>query len=300
MLLTIFTPTYNRAEHLGKIYESLKNQHYHNFEWLIIDDGSTDNTKEFVNSLQVKNNPFIISYYYKENGGKHSAINLASEVSKGTFMLWLDSDDFILPNSLDLLIPYLLNAENDRSISAVVALRLNNDDSPLGNFITEKVIDVSFTSFSQKNKITGDYSWVFKNEILKKYPFPIYSNENFCLESIILNRISEFYKTRFIPIAIIKGGYNEGGLTDRIHFLTRNNPLGFLTCYREIVLSRQSIFKNKLKYSLYYWFQYKRCNSAIPSELKPTLFISIFKYPSFLIYNIIKIYQILFKKQIWK
>lgn len=286
MLLTIFTPTYNRGSFLPRIFESLKKQSFNDFEWLIIDDGSYDNTKYIVEQIKKEYVPFKINYIYKNNGGKHSAINLAANISKGVYMLWLDSDDIILDNSLDSVSHYLKKALLEDDISAIVALRLDDSGNPLGSFVPKENTDVKYLNFSQKNHVSGDYSWFIKTDILRHFPYPIYDNENFCTEGIVLNRISEYYKTRFVPISIIKGSYIEGGLTDRMHLLTKKNPLGFLTYYKETILSNQCLLKYKIRYSVLYWIQRFKCNPIVPLHLRPTLFMKIFKIPAYIVYKI--------------
>ena len=102
---TVFTPTYNRAGLLTELYESLKIQTYKNFEWLIIDDGSADNTEETVKEFQ-KENILKINYIKKENGGKQRAYNLAVENSEGELFICLDSDDKYIPEGLEIILRY--------------------------------------------------------------------------------------------------------------------------------------------------------------------------------------------------
>ena len=102
---TIFTPTYNRADLLKKLYESLKNQSFKNFEWLIVDDGSTDNTCETIQGFQ-EENIIDIRYIKKENGGKQRAYNVGVENAKGELFICLDSDDIYVENGLEIILKY--------------------------------------------------------------------------------------------------------------------------------------------------------------------------------------------------
>lgn len=292
MILTIFTPTYNRAQFLPKIYDSLLCQNWYNFEWLIIDDGSTDNTKSVVEKLIAKSSDFPIRYIYKENGGKHTAINLAAHYAKGNFILWLDSDDRILPNSLLPFTNKLKETESLDDISAVVGLRLGEDLKPLGTYVPTEDIDVKFLNFITKKKVRGDYSWAIKKEILCEYPYPVYPGEKFCTEGVVLNRISERYNTRFVNIPVIIGDYISGGLTDHLHRLTMKNLLGFLTYYKEIIGSIQVNFFYKLKPAILYWNQRWKSKPDVPLELKPNLFLYLMKLPSWII---IKLKNVLFR-----
>lgn len=294
MLLTIFTPTYNRVGYLSLILVSLKKQTFLDFEWLIIDDGSTDNTDEVVARFMNESTAFPIKYIYKSNGGKHTAINLAAKEAKGDYILWLDSDDAVLPDSLVGFSEKLIAAKEEPEISAVVGLRLGNDYKPLGSYIPVKDIDVYFLPFTQKYRVEGDYSWAIKKDVLAKYPFPVFENEKFCTEGLVLNRISQKYMTRFVNIPVIIGSYIEGGLTARLHELTRSNPLGYLAYYKEIVKSKQSLLKNKIRNTVLYWAQVFDYKNSIPQDLAPTVFMRLLKYPSYMIYMI---YRLIHKKR---
>ena len=105
MKFTIFTPTYNREGLLISLYESLKKQTFKDFEWLIVDDGSVDNTNETVQQF-IKENILNISYYYKENGGKQRAYNYALDNAKGELFICLDSDDEYVSNALEIILEY--------------------------------------------------------------------------------------------------------------------------------------------------------------------------------------------------
>ena len=102
MLLTIFTPTYNRANKLENVYNSLKNQISSEYEWLIVDDGSIDNTKKIVEKF-INDSLLNVRYIKKDNGGKHTAHNLAVDEAKGKYFMCLDSDDFLKENTINEL-----------------------------------------------------------------------------------------------------------------------------------------------------------------------------------------------------
>ena len=91
--ITVFTPAYNRAHTLEKLYRSLQRQTFHNFEWLIVDDGSTDGTAKLVNNWQAEENPFPVRYVWQENGGKCRAINYGLELAAGELFFTVDADD---------------------------------------------------------------------------------------------------------------------------------------------------------------------------------------------------------------
>ncbi len=280
MILTVFTPVYNRAAFLPAIYDSLLEQDTTDFEWLIVDDGSTDNTQEEALKLAACNPPFPVRYIHKENGGKHTAINVAAVEAAGDYILWLDSDDRILPRSLKPFMDKLHQAASVPEVSAVVGPRLGENMKPLGNYVPQHDEDVKFLNFTIKNKVKGDYSWAIKKSVLQKYPFPVFEGERFCTEGVVLNRISEDYLTRFVKNPVIVGDYIPGGLTDQLHKLTKENPLGYLTYYIDMINSRQVPFVQKLKTSILYWNQRSKCTREVPAHLKPTPFLRLTEYPA--------------------
>ena len=101
--ITVYTPTYNRANLLQNLYKSLLQQTYRNFEWLIIDDGSTDNTKQVVNGF-ISQGIIDIRYFYKQNGGQHTALNMGIEKAEGTLLMDVDSDDYLTDNALERIV----------------------------------------------------------------------------------------------------------------------------------------------------------------------------------------------------
>jgi glycosyltransferase involved in cell wall biosynthesis len=109
--ITVFTPTYNRSELLVRLYESLKMQNNKNFEWVIVDDGSSDNTTELVELWQHEQKVQIL-YYKQLNGGKHRAINKGISLANGLLFFIVDSDDFLLPESIDIIINKYNYAKN--------------------------------------------------------------------------------------------------------------------------------------------------------------------------------------------
>lgn len=106
-MLTILTPTYNRGEYLERVYNSLVAQTDQNFEWLLIDDGSTDNTEEVVRKLAKKNeHAFSFRCYFKPNGGKHTALNYGARYAAGDIVLILDSDDYLTSDAVASVYEY--------------------------------------------------------------------------------------------------------------------------------------------------------------------------------------------------
>ncbi|WP_455634890.1 glycosyltransferase family A protein, partial [Parabacteroides sp.] len=255
MYLTVFTPTYNRGHLLARAFDSLKAQKITDFEWLIVDDGSNDSTNEIVSSFK-EIAPFKITYLYKQNGGKHTAINLAAQRAAGDFILWLDSDDRLLPNKLHLLEESILKYQNDKKVGSILYLRLDEDHIPLGRNPNGNLRGNYVTVFN--SILRGEYAWCIRKLALQKYPYPIFNNEKFMTEGVSLLRMSAEYDLIFINESLEIGGYIEGGLTHNMKSIIHLNPQGFLLFYKEMTSFKGVSLRKKLLYNFFYWRIYTK------------------------------------------
>lgn len=196
---TVFTPTYNRAHTLDRVYESLKVQTYRDFEWLIVDDGSTDNTAETVKQWQKEAN-FSIRYLYKENGGKHTAFNLGLQEAKGELFLTFDSDDACLPQALERFKYHWDTIPEDKknNFSAVTCLCADQHGKIVGNKFPLDPTDSDSLEISYKYKIWGEKWGFHRTDVLRKFPFTETIKNTYVPESLVWNRIAKKYKTRFV------------------------------------------------------------------------------------------------------
>lgn len=196
---TVFTPTFNRAHTLFRVYESLRNQTYKDFEWLIVDDGSDDNTYELVKNWKEEAD-FPIHYFWQENRGKHIAFNKGVKEAKGEFFLPLDSDDACVPEALERFKYYWDSIPKDKKnyYTGVCALCKDQYGNLIGNPFPYNPTDSDSLEIYYKFKIRGE-KWGFnRTEILKCFPFPEDENMKFILEGFIWYKIAKFYKTRFV------------------------------------------------------------------------------------------------------
>lgn len=225
-LLTIFTPTYNRGYTLNKLYNSLINQTNKSFTWLIVDDGSTDNTKELVNKW-IQEDKIKIEYIKQENQGKHIAHNTGVDNCKTELFFCVDSDDYLLKNAVeDILKCRDKIREND--VSGIVSLRITKSGQAVG---TEMPYGIEYSSLSdlyEKYRFKGDTALVFKTNILKKYKFPKIDGERFVGEEYIYCQIDEKHKLYICPYKYYVCEYLEDGYTNNIFKLIANNPIGYM------------------------------------------------------------------------
>ena len=217
-MITVFTPAYNRAYRLPTLYESLKRQSCMEFEWIIVDDGSRDNTKELVSGWQAENNPFEIRYFWKENGGKHTAINLGVEKAQTEWFFIVDSDDYVTDDAVQKIHKWIETVE-DPNYAAVSGTRCFPNGSIIGQC---EISDNSFIDATNieraKYKLLGDKAEVYKTDVLKKYPFPVFLGERFLTECAVWNHIAiDGYKVRWFKDSIIVCEYLADGLTAQIN-----------------------------------------------------------------------------------
>jgi glycosyltransferase involved in cell wall biosynthesis len=203
-LFTVFTPTYNRADKLHRVYESLQSQSLRDFEWLIIDDGSIDNTEELVENW-IKEAKFTIRYFWQRNNHKKAAFNRAVQLARGEFFLVADSDDTIYPNALEMLFSHWCSIPDDQKdrFSGVCGLDDYTDGSIVGSrFPGGWGLDSSLPEVRHRYRVKGDKRGFVRTSILNRHPFPDYIN-GFVPESVIWSVIGSKYKTRYINEFII-------------------------------------------------------------------------------------------------
>lgn len=210
--ITIFTPTFNRYNYLINLYSSLTNQTSNDFVWLIIDDGSTDNTCDIVNSF-INEKKIEIKYYYKNNGGKYTAMNYVRNLCETPYICCIDSDDVLEPFSIETMLYYL---KNNAEYLGVVFPR--NNKINLANNIPIDIMDLKF-NFG----IDCETTIATTSNLWRKYSFREYRDEKFASEEIIYNLYSKEGKFLFINKPIVKSEYLNDGLTNNLFKLWRNN-----------------------------------------------------------------------------
>ena len=225
--ITIFTPTYNRCNLIDNLYQTLLAQTKKNFEWLVVDDGSTDNTEKYFSELRSKQQPFPIRYLKQENGGKHRAINLGVKKANGELFFIVDSDDTLLPNAIEKINQWAESLDNSRKWCGIAGLRGYSENKVIGQHPFADFIDAKNTE-REKFHLDGDKAEVYFTDILKKYPFPEISGENFISEEIVWNAIArDGYYLRWFNEIIYIGSYLEEGLT-KDNSKDEKNPHGRL------------------------------------------------------------------------
>lgn len=260
-MVTVFTPTYNRAAYLLKVFESLLQQTFKDFEWVIVDDGSIDDTSVIIDNLQLTNDKFFpIRYFYQKNGGKHRAINRGVKEAKGELFLILDSDDMLPPNSLERIDFYYQQIKDDNSFGGVCGYMAHHDGTVIGKGCDIDMLDTNSIDLRYKYHVEGDMLEVFRTSVLKEIPFPEISKEKFVPEALVWNRIARKYKLRVFHEVVYFRDYLEGGLTDKIVKIRMNSPIASMMTYAEMTEFNIPFFA-KVKAAINYW-RFRFCSDA--------------------------------------
>ena len=232
---SVFTPTYNRAHTLGRLYESLLAQTFMDFEWLIVDDGSLDETAGLVRSWQVES-PFLIRYFYQENQGKHAAWNFGTTQALGELFLIVDSDDACVSEALERIKHHWENIpKTERHLfSSLTFLCKDRNEKTIGGKFPEDVIDSNSPWERFSLNYGGDRGEVFRTDVLNAYPFPEIPDETFMPEGLVPNRMAFAYKVRFVNDLLKVVEYLSDGLSASSVRIRANSPQGARLYYREL------------------------------------------------------------------
>ncbi|WP_408900765.1 glycosyltransferase family 2 protein [Photobacterium piscicola] len=212
MFISIITPVYNREKEIKVLYESIVDNDKElllKTEWIIVDDGSVDNIKGVINEF-IADDRLVIKYIKKENGGKHTALNVGFSHARGEYITIIDSDDYLLPNGLDIIIK-----NSYSSISIFKHAITQSSDFKKKLYTLDEFLG-----------IRGDRLFVFKRDILIKYQFPEHQNEKFVTESVVFNKIFYMEKANCFNYEVVSGEYLPNGLSDSYQKLLKNSPLG--------------------------------------------------------------------------
>lgn len=225
-LITIFTPSYNRAHLLKRLYDSLLQQSHKNFEWLIVDDGSTDNTKEIVNQF-INENKLLIRYYSKKNGGKHTAINFGVNEAKGNLFFIVDSDDFLPNNALELNYNAWQVIKNNQKICGIIGLSQYTNGNIVGDNFLQDNWQIPFVDYYLKYKLKGDKTVAFKTDILKQYPFPEKDGIKLVFEAVVWEEMSKKYDVLCLNKVVQYVDYQSDGTSSSFYRLWYIKSMAF-------------------------------------------------------------------------
>lgn len=248
--LTVFTPTFNRGYILHKCYESLKRQTSKDFKWLIIDDGSTDDTRAKVEQwIEEKN--IDITYIYQENQGMHGAHNTAYENIDTELNVCIDSDDYMADDAVEKIIEFWKNNKN-KNIAGIIGLDAYEDGNIIGNKFPKELKKSTLFELYHKHGITGDKKIVYRTDITKQYPYPIFEGEKYVGLAYKYYKIDEEYELALMNEVLCIVEYMEDGSSKNMLNQYRKNPKGFAFYRLENMKNPKGSLKYKFKECIHY------------------------------------------------
>lgn len=265
MKITVFTATYNRACLIERVWKSLVEQNFNAMEWVVVDDGSTDDTQKVVERLQ-KESDFDVIYSRQERGGKHRAINRGVKIARGELFFIVDSDDWLADGALEKVWNKWINIEYKKSFAGVCGIDVTPEGTVIGSGLGADMIDGDSVEIRKKYHVDGDLKEVFRTEVLREFPFPEIETERFCPEQLVWFRIAQKYKMRFFNEGIYVAEYQDEGLTDRIVRARRESPVASMITYSEA--TRYDIgLLGKVRSAINFW-RFWKPNKGVKIETK--------------------------------
>ena len=285
-MITVFTPTFNRAYTLHNLYESLCKQSYKDFEWIIVNDGSKDNTEELVAEF-IAEQKINITYHKQQNQGKHIAINKGVELAKGELFFIVDSDDILPKDSLEIIIQKYQSIKDDETIAGLAGRRGYISGGYIGTNKTYDDVIMTSIDFRFKKKIIGDMAEVYKTKVIAQYPFPQFEGERFCPEALVWKRIDQKYKMLWFSDIVYKGEYIPDGLTANIFKVRKNSPKASCLYYAEEAQYATPAYQ-KIKSVANYWRFSIYDNVSLCEKLSKVSFLQTIISLPLIIFMIIK------------
>lgn len=223
-LLTVFTPTYNRAYCLERLYKSLRDQSCKSFEWLIVDDGSSDNTKEMVEKWTAEK-ILNIRYIYQKNAGKSMAHNEGVRQTQTELFLCVDSDDMLTPDAVEAILNEWKVATDKNT--GILMRKFDGSHCLEVTTIPEGLKESTLYDSYNKYGLRGDTALVLRSSVIKQFEFPKFEGENFVPEAYLYDLIDTKGKLRFVDKPIYNCEYLNDGYTKNMMKLLKNNPQGY-------------------------------------------------------------------------
>lgn len=226
IILTVFTPTYNRAHTLLRTYESLCRQSCKNFIWLIVDDGSTDNSAELVRDWQSRDNGFDIQYIYKENGGMHTAHNVAYANIRTELNTCIDSDDVLAKGAVEKILNKWTEIK-DMDYAGIVGLDADFNGNIIGRAFPNNLTETTLSGYYAAGG-KGDKKLVYRTDIINTYPeYPVFEGEKYVSLAYKYLLIDQKYKLAVLNKVLCNVEYQPDGSSNNMFRQYLKNPKGF-------------------------------------------------------------------------
>lgn len=247
--LTVITTTYNRGYCLHQVYQSLCRQSSKDYIWMIIDDGSTDNTRELVQKWKSES-AIEIEYYYKTNGGMHTARNVAYNLAGTELNMIVDSDDWLVDDAVENIIDFW-NKNKTEKAYGIIAYNVTKDGRIVGSSLPGEGIFSTLTELENRYHVKGDKKLILRSDLSKEYPFPEFPNEKFYPASYKYRMLDLKYGLLIMKKAVCVVDYNEDSMTFSKYSQYKQNPRGFAHFRNEMIRISKSpkvIFRENIHY----------------------------------------------------
>lgn len=231
--LTVFTPTYNRAYCLPQCYESLKRQTCKNFIWLIIDDGSTDETKQVVQKW-INEELITIQYMWQENQGMHGAHNTAYDIIETELNVCIDSDDYMPDDAVEKILTFW-NTHGSDKVSGIIGLDATFDHQVIGTRLPNHLKKSTLFSLYHTHGVTGDKKLVYRSALTKKYRYPLFEKEKYVGLAYKYYKLDIDYEMLLMNEVICHVEYLADGSSRNMLSQYQKNPLGFAFYRKELM-----------------------------------------------------------------
>jgi glycosyltransferase involved in cell wall biosynthesis len=249
--LTVFTTTYNRAYSLPRGYEALKRQTCKDFKWIVVDDGSTDNTRELVAGW-IAEGIVPIEYYWKENGGMHTGHNVAYSHIDTELNVCIDSDDYMTDNAVELIISRWHKYGDKSKYAGMIGLDIFEDGTVIGTSFPDGLHECKSYDLKRKYGVVCDKKYVYRTEIIKQYmPYPEFEGEKFTPLNYVYQQIDHKYSLLCSNDVYCVVEYMTDGSTINIFRQYKMNPRGF-AYERKVMMVVSPYLIDRIRYAVHY------------------------------------------------
>lgn len=242
-LITVFTPAYNRAHTLPRTYQSLKNQDSKDFEWLIVDDGSIDDTKVLAEKWIQEETEFKIRYVYKKNGGMHTAYNTAYENITTELNVCIDSDDCLAEGAITKIVNLWKNVRH-KNYAGIIGLDADMQGNIIGTAFSDNMTETTYSDYYGHGG-KGDKKFVFRTDVIKQYPpYPEFEGEHYVGIACKFALIDQDYKMAVLNEVLCNVEYQQDGHSTTMYKEYLNNPKGF--AYNRKIMMKYPVSTKRL------------------------------------------------------
>lgn len=225
--LTVFTPTYNRGYKIKDLYDSLVAQTCDDFTWLVVDDGSTDDTRSLIEGWRAEGK-VDIEYIWQENGGKARAHNTGVDRCESELFFTVDSDDTVVPDAVESVLVAWEGHRGDERLAGVIAMRGRDADTPIVDRLPTGLERTTLWDLWYHRDCKGDPALIYRTDVLRRFPFEVEPGEKFMAETFVYFQIDQAYELVVLPRVLWITRYLPDGYTRNVRKVTRENPRGYM------------------------------------------------------------------------